>query len=285
MALIIDLSQLAVAAYVKAPVSQSELTKDLTKHLIINSIRTNVLKFKNQPGCQEVVLACDGRNTWRNGKFAYYKAKRKEKRASGDGPINWSLLFETLKELKTEIKEHFPYKILDVEGAEGDDVVAAVVKNTPGPHLIIGSDKDYVQLHSIEGVRQFCPKTKKFITVDNPDHQLQELIICGDESDGIPNIKSDDDTFVCTDKRQAPIQKARLKEWMTLRPEFFCENSKMLRNYGRNQELIDFNYIPKEVIDNVLEAYAVPVNGSRRTLMAYFTQHKMRNLLSCIGDF
>lgn len=284
MALIIDFSQLAVAAFVKAPVKSSELTKDLVKHVIINSLRTNVLKFKHD-GYGEVILACDAKLNWRRKVFEHYKAKRRQSRESADSFINWDALFEALGELKEELRENFPYKLLEVTGAEGDDIVAAIVKNTPGPHLIIGSDKDYGQLHSIDGVEQFCLKTKKLIKIENPKHHLEELIICGDTSDGIPNIKSDDDTFVNENKRQAPISKAKLAGWVNMKPELYCENVQMFKNYERNQRLIDFDYIPSEVINDILAEHAKPVLGSKQKIMTYFAQHKMRNLLSCVGDF
>jgi len=282
MAILIDFSQLAVAAFVKAPVKASEVTKDLTKHIIINSLRTYILKFKNL-GYGEVIIACDAKNNWRRGVFEYYKAKRRQNRETSF--INWDVLFDTLTELKVDLKENFPYRLLDVEGAEGDDVIAIITKNTPGPHLIIGSDKDYGQLHSIPDVKQFCIKTKKFLEIKDPKAHLEELIICGDESDGIPNIKSDDDTFINDEKRQAPIRKALLSEWVTLKPEFYCDTPKMLINYGRNQRLIDFDYIPEDVKQKILSAYDVPVVGNKLKIQNYFVQNKMRNLLSCIGDF
>ena len=94
----------------------------------------------------------------------------------------------------------------------------------------------------------------KFIETENPQEYIWEHILRGDTSDGIPNFLSPDDTFVNKIK-QKPIMKKKLQYWIeTLMKggdaKDFC-NEYHLRNFQRNQRLIDFDFIPDEKEDDI----------------------------------
>ena len=55
----------------------------------------------------------DQRKYWRRGIFPFYKMGRKKARAASD--LNWTLIFETLNNIRDDIKEYFPYKVIDIE--------------------------------------------------------------------------------------------------------------------------------------------------------------------------
>jgi len=185
----------------------------LFRHMVMNSLRSYKQKFGNEYG--EIIIACDDKNYWRKQIFPYYKANRKKTRDNSE--INWTHVFDVFNKIKTELRENFPYRVIQIETAEADDIIATIVQEhgrelCSKDHekiLILSGDKDYIQLHRYANVRQYDPTRKKWITHNNPDRYLYEHILKGDAGDGIPNVLSDGDTFV-TDKRQRPLTQKRL---------------------------------------------------------------------------
>lgn len=282
MAILIDLSQVAIANIMTAPETfKGNIEEDLIKHMIINSLRLYKLKFYNKQ-YGDMVICCDGKRSWRHDVFPFYKASRKENRDKS--LLDWNKIFSVINSTKQDLVENFPYKVVEVFNAEGDDVIATICKRVNEKHVIISSDKDFKQLQKLPNVQQYCPRNKDFIVCDNPNQYLQELIILGDKGDGIPNIKSPGNSFVIG-KRQSSIYKTDLFEWVKQDYTEYAEDDDMKTNYERNRQLIDFEYIPKDVEDKIMVAYNVKPEGTIKKIMEYLTKNKMRNLLSEIQTF
>jgi hypothetical protein len=86
-----------------------------------------------------------------------------------------------------------------------------------------------------------------------PIQYLQEHIIRGDRSDGIPNILTCDDAIV-NGKTQKKMSKEKISALASMKPEDFT-NYIRLRNWKRNSELIDFAKIPRPIVDNIIMTY------------------------------
>ena len=229
-----------------------------------------------------MVIACDAPRSWRKDIFPYYKANRRKAREKSE--IDWTTLFESLNKVRDEIKEHFPYRVIQVERAEADDVIGALVAEYYGqPIMIVSGDKDFVQLQSYMNVKQYDPVRKKYITHNNPDMFVKEHIMKGDMGDGVPNFLSKDDTFV-TGARQKPLRSDKLDLWTKMQPEEFCDEN-MLRNYKRNEQLVDLSYTPKEIVEKVIEEYNAQSGKKRDKLLNYFIQYRLKNLMEVIGEF
>jgi hypothetical protein len=125
---------------------------------------------------------------------------------------------------------------------------------------------------------------KKFLKTSEPIKFLKEHILKGDRGDGIPNILSSDDTFI-TEARQKPVTEKKLNTWVAQKPEDFCDAS-MLRNYQRNESLIDLSKVPSEYTDRILTAYRSPkeVKGKDKVLN-YFIKNRMKQLMEHIQEF
>ena len=149
--------------------------------------------------------------------------------------------------------------------------------------MIISGDKDFVQLQSYMNVKQFDPVRKKFITHNNPDVFVKEHILKGDQGDGVPNFLSRDDTFV-VGARQKPLRTDKLNMWTKMKPEEFCDDN-MLRNYKRNEQLVDLNFTPKEIVEKVVEDYHAQSGKKRDKLLNYFIERRLKNLMEVIGEF
>lgn len=280
--IIVDLNQVMISNYMTQVGNHTNIAVDenLFRHMVLNSIRSINKKFSAEYG--EMVIACDSPRSWRKDVFPYYKANRKKARDNSE--LDWSALFDSLNKVRDELRDYFPYRVIQVERAEADDIIGSLVEKYHGyPIIIVSGDKDFVQLQSYMNVKQYDPVRKKFITHNNPPLFVKEHIIKGDMGDGVPNFLSRDDTFV-VGTRQKPIRSAKLDEWVRMNPEEFCDGE-MLRNWKRNEQLVDLSYTPNEIRENVVKQYTEQQNKDRSKLFNYFVEHKLKNLMESIGDF
>ena len=201
--ILVDLSQIMMASTMMSmEKGQTEADLDFVRHSVLNSLRMYRSKYNDQYG--ELVICCDDRNSWRREHFPYYKAGRKSSRESS--PLNWSQIFDCFNTIKTELKTIFPYKFIQVENAEADDIIGMLSRSVSEKIMIISSDKDFIQLQKYDNVYQWSPVTKKLVNGIEPNGYLFEHILRGDKGDGIPNILSKDDSIV-EGVRQKPITK------------------------------------------------------------------------------
>ena len=285
--ILVDMNQVTISNLMMQIGSkrQNDVDENLVRHMVLNSIRMYRSKFGEEYG--ELVLCYDSKRYWRREYFPNYKSNRKKDREKSG--LDWNLIFETLNNIRDEIKENFPYKVLEVDGAEADDCIATVIEyvsKTPTAFenvLILSGDKDFIQLQKHNFVKQYSPVQKKFVNGQDPHLYIKEHILKGDRSDGVPNFLSSDNTFV-DDLRQKPLAKKKLETWVDLEPEDFC-SEEMMRNYQRNKTLIDLDCIPSDLKERILEEYQKPPKGERSKLLNYFIKKRLRNLMNDIGDF
>ena len=283
--MLVDLNQVLISnlmQHLKHVAKSNELNEDLIRHMCINTIRASVKQFKSK--YPNVVLCCDNKKYWRKEFFPFYKSQRKSDReASG---YDWGLIFDTLNKIRDEFKKSFPYKVLDVEGAEADDVIAVLTArlSAHGSVLILSSDKDFGQLQKYSNVTQYSPILKRFIKIDNPKTFIREHIIKGDRGDGIPNFLSPDNTFAAGE-RQKVINSKKLQEWMNQDAETFCTTDIMLRGFKRNQILVDFDYIPSEVQFNITSAFETAEVATKEKMLNYFIDKGLKAMIESINDF
>jgi len=279
--ILVDLNQVLLAGLM-AQISnhKGKLDESLIRHMILNIIRNHVKNFKNEYG--EVVLCCDNRKYWRKEYFPFYKANRKKNRDKSD--LDWHLIFDMLAKFKAELKENFPYKVIDVEGAEADDIIGTLVPRHSAHEkiLILSSDGDFLQLQNYPNVKQYNPSQKKYVVSENPIMELKEKIIRGDKGDGIPNVFSPGDCFV-RDLRQKPITKSVLDKM--LQEAWTDQNESVKANYMRNATLIDLSFIPVEIKEKIINTYEETVPAKRNELLNYFIEHKLKNLMDVIEEF
>jgi hypothetical protein len=250
--------------------------------MVLNTIRAYVKKFKESHG-PEVVIACDTKNYWRRDIFPYYKAGRKKARdASGH---DWTAIFECMSLIKQELRDYSPYKVVEVETCEADDVIATLVQKYSSTQkiMILSSDKDFAQLQRYPNVEQYSPILKKFIKEPFPAAQLKQMIIRGDKGDGVPNILSADNCIV-EGVRQKPITEAKIIVWMNQEPKEFC-NEEMLRNFSRNEAMIDLTRIPSNLTEKILDTYDEAKGNSRQKFMNYMIANRLKNLIEVIDEF
>lgn len=282
--ILIDLNQVLLAGLMVQIAGQKnvKLEEDLIRHIALNILRGHVKQFKAEYG--EIVLCCDNRKYWRKDFFPFYKAHRKKARESSS--LDWNMIFNILGKLKEDLKAHFPYKVIDVEGAEADDIIGTLVPLYANKEkvLILSSDGDFLQLQMWgKNVKQYNPTQKKYVISKNPVVELKQKIITGDAGDGIPNIMSPGDTFV-RGVRQKVLTENRMTTFMSKSHEEYEDETAKI-GYSRNETLIDLRLIPSEIKNSIIDTYNNTKPVPRMKLLNYFMEKKLKNLMEVIEDF
>lgn len=296
--IILDYSQVAMSNIFQF---QSELKKNannpeavnIIRHVILTGIKMYKKKYTSEYG--EMVIACDGKQYWRKNIFPYYKAGRKKTREASD--LDWKLIFDTISQIRDDLAEHFPYRVVHLEHVEADDIIAVVCKWSQSnglvdrgmfedkqPIMIVSSDGDFKQLHKYDNVKQYSPIQKKMVQCDDPVAYLaQHIAKAGD--DGIPNCLSKDDVLVTEGVRQTKMTAGRLAEFVK-EGRKACRTEEEQRNWDRNKALIDLSCIPSNVENNIVEAYIrQEPKGDKMSIYNYLVSHRCRLLLDHIEEF
>ena len=277
--IIVDINQIMISnLMVTIHRDNLELGEDLIRHMVLNSLRGHNKKFRKQYG--EMVIACDSGNVWRRTIFPNYKAGRKANREKSEH--DWEYIFDLLSKVKNEIKQFLPYKVIEVESVEADDIIAVLCKRTNEKVLILSGDKDFIQLHN-DRVKQYNPVLNKFVGQgENPSLYIREHILKGDRSDGIPNVLSDDNVFI-EGRRQRPLSKKKIEAWCNeIVPTF---NEEEQKNYDRNRKLIDLSCLPKDIEDKINNEFNDVKVATRDKILGYFINKKLKTLIESIDEF
>ena len=297
--IVVDYNQVAIATFMGEVGHRGgagiEVNLPLLRHMILNTIRSYKNKFSKEFG-DEVVIACDNRRYWRRDVFPYYKSGRKKTREDSD--FDWSAIFEALHTIRGELDEYFPYPVIDVDGAEADDVIGVLAEysqtageggglfdeGTQIPFLVLSGDHDFNQLQKWSNVKQYSPAQKKWIKITEPAEQvLMEHIITGDKGDGVPNMLSPDNSFA-DGIRQKSIRKTLLAEWKKTPPDQWI-TAEMSHGYNRNQMLVDLSKTPADIKSAIIDSYTKQKGGDRSQLLNYFIKNKMKGMMEVISDF
>ena len=183
----------------KPPIDPETGKYDTSK--IINMIRSLILQelfalqqqHSNKYG--ELVICLDNSvgGYWRKHVYSAYKANRAGGKEKSD--IDYASVFHELNIMMEQFKENLPWRVIDIQGAEADDIILVLARefNKYENILIVSPDKDMIQ--SQRGnttVQQFSPMTKKWIVPetknDNMDEWIFEHICLGDVCDGVPKV-------------------------------------------------------------------------------------------------
>ena len=291
--ILLDLNQVMISNLMQQ-IGNHKNTKielNLVRHMVLNSIRANNVKFRSDFG--EMVICCDDKNYWRKEIFPYYKALRKEDQKKSE--VDWTEVFKCLNTIREELKEYFPYRVIQIDHAEADDVIASICfefeigEDIEHEILILSGDKDFQQLQCLDHVKQYDPIRKTWLKCKNPEEFLWEHIIKGDRGDGIPNIRSSESCLV-ERVRQKPVTQKKLDQWLPSlvltggNPESVFDEEEVKR-YKKNEKLIDLRNIPNEIRQQVLEKYYEQGGKSKIKLQNYFIKFRLKQLNQHYSEF
>lgn len=238
------------------------------RHLFMNSLFNTITKFNPS----KVILAFDTKGSWRYKIFSEYKSNRKD--ARDKAVVDFEKFFPIFEQFKAEIKEAFStIYVLEYPHAEADDVIAVLCREKfkTTQNVIVSTDKDLHQLLIEKNNQQFDPINNKIVTCINPKRELDLKIISGDKSDAIPAIKP---------RTGIAGAEGILKQGI----EDFLEeegNEQYKDNYLRNRVLIDFNFIPKELAEGIINTYCeYPIGEIKSSkIMNFFTKNRLTKMM------
>ena len=275
--ILVDANQIAISHLMVRSKIENGINIDSVRKSIVRVMGRINKRFRSDYG--EMILCYDDKNYWRREIFPLYKRNRKQEREKSK--YNWDEVFSVLNIIRDEIKENLPFKVIQVNHAEADDIIASLVIDSskvesPEKTLILSADKDFIQLHKYNFVNQYDPVKNRWIEHDNPVQYLQEHIIKGDRSDGIPNILTCDDAIV-TGKTQKKMSKEKITSLASMNPQDFT-NFIRLRNWKRNSQLIDLSKIPPSVVTSILDISSATIPNSK-VRINYFINNNIQDIL------
>ena len=282
----VDLNQLMMislhASYSRS-LGDGTFNEGVIRHLTLNLIRTQRSRFGREYG--RIVICCDGKGSWRKEVYPFYKAHRKTDRVK-QTHIEWDKVFALFASIKDELREYSNYPVVEVARAEGDDVIAALAMRYRDEHnIIISADRDFMQLQAYLDIAQYDPVANRMLRSDDPRRYLEEHLLEGDRGDGVPNVLSDDDTFVTPGKRQGTLTKKRVEEFLSTAVSNW-ENKKFQENWKRNRTLIDLRSMPTEIAREIVRTFEAEVARDQpRRFYEYFVKYKLSNLLDSVSEF
>ena len=237
------------------------------RHLFINSIFQTILMFKPV----KVIMALDERPSWRYEVYKDYKCNRKAGRDAAI--VDFEKFFPILNTFMDQFKETFTkICVLSVPRSEADDLIAILCKDIltddTTEKIIISNDSDLHQLIN-KNTKQYNPLTKKMVECLNPKKELDIKILTGDKTDSIPPVR----------RKVGEVTAGKiLDNGLDL---FLNESEENKQNYIRNKKLIDLNFIPENIKQNIINSYNnyKLTNMSGQKIMDFFIMNKLNKLM------
>lgn len=198
----------------------------------------NIFFVKDCPRCE----------IWRNKIYSNYKGTREAANKSFTGGLVFKYTHSTIL---PSIEERFKCKSMRVDTAEADDIIAVCKKHIREKYpkrqiVIITSDTDYVQLldenTEILNLRNVSLKKK---STGCRELDLFIKSIRGDKCDNIPSCF----------KRVGEKTAIKYFNDRKLLESMFEKFPSARTQYELNCNLIDFDNIPKELCDTILETF------------------------------
>lgn len=256
---ILDFSAICFAQFYGSVLRDDMLESDEEKiHFFKHCVLNKLADIQKTLRANETIIAVDS-SSWRKDHFEFYKAARAIKRA--EKPLETNLAYACINELVKDLS-NLNYKVVQVDGAEADDIIGVLCSQFANCELteivyIVSGDKDFQQLTS-DKIKLFDHKEMKVINCEDKDRFMVEMILRGDTADGIPNVLSDDDTFINSDKRQKQLRKTKIDEILSIGIDKYKNtDANFAKNYDRNKKLIVLSeeFIPENIWCKIKEEY------------------------------
>lgn len=234
-----------------------DLYKKLLKKFVMrrlesidNIARENFQNELDEADVIDIVFAMDDKlvHSFRKDMYPEYKAQRAlVKRQFQLQPIKDYIVDVIFKEL--DVQEQYGYKIVKVEGAEGDDVIATTLLKLKDDYIgmmLIASDRDFLQ---IDGLREFDLFGKEAVRdlggeiVSARDYLLGKILM-GDRSDNIKQVFT----------RCGPKTALRWTKDRESLKRVLKEDQSLAARYLLNKKMMSFEHIPQDLSDKILKA-------------------------------
>lgn len=190
---IMDVSNLFYSSFY----AYSKEREDILLAMANKSFMDIINKYYRETGCDEVVLAFDGKKNWRKTytsqphaiTYKKYKGHRRQKMTESE-KRKLELFDEHVVEFREMLKQYTGLLVLQHERLEADDLISGYIQMHPNEkHLIVSQDRDYLQLLRYPNVSILDPKTGKKLNLseydDDPEYFMFRKCIRGDAGDNV----------------------------------------------------------------------------------------------------
>jgi 5'-3' exonuclease len=197
---------------------------------------------------KKVIIAMEGRRCWRFDYCDTYKSTRTH--SDWDLVITYSEFKAFRDECAVKFAKTFGLHTVKHDKCEGDDILAISARAAAREYdsvVVSTGDRDMLQLTRDPNVFVYDSKDGEFKYPPNKDvrHFLDIKAVGGDRGDAIDGIKLPGKS------------KAVAKEKFVIKAGgdlfAYCESLGVVDQYVRNRELVDFDYIPGSIKDEVEE--------------------------------
>jgi 5'-3' exonuclease len=178
-----------------------------------------------------IIIAVDSpKGSWRKDHDSAYKGNRKAARDKFD--IDWKHEFQAFQYLRDNLRDCTPFKVVEGDKLEADDIIAVATRYfAPKDCIIVSTDSDYEQLTCFPNVKCFSPVTKKFKIVKNPHTLLAKKI-----------EKERADNLISPILTEADYLKRKMLVDLTKLPDSIEEECKILLDKSMKSDIIVFDY-------------------------------------------
>lgn len=266
------------------------------RHLVLNTIRHYNKKYRDKYG---MMVLCMDKKSWRDEEFKYYKWERRQGRDKDDN--DWNEIFKIVEEIQDDLIANFPYIVISCEGAEADDTIGFLARRSKEPMIIISNDKDFGALLANPLVDQYRPMTKgdELVKIDDPLRFEFDLIMSGDKSDGVPNVRCPDDFYVGQHEQRQNEEKVTRAPSVTKKFKDACWDAKQVseeslkelmgeevyKYYKRNEKLVSLALTPDHIIDKIVSSIKGSKPAPVMKALNYMISKRMNLLAKEISDF
>ena len=233
-----------------------DLYKKLLKKFVMRRLESvdNIAKENFQDELDEadvvdIVFAMDDKliHSFRKDMYPEYKAQRQlVKRQYQLQPIKDYIVNVIFKEL--DVGDQYGYKVIKVDGAEGDDVIATTLiklKDNYIGMMLIASDRDFLQIDGLREFDLFGKEAQRDLggeIVSAKDYLLGKILM-GDRSDNIKQV------FTRCGPKTA-LKWTKDKESLK---KVLKEDQSLASRYVLNKKMISFEHIPRELSDKIIK--------------------------------
>lgn len=232
-----------------------DLYKKLLKKFVMrrlesveNIARENFQNEIDEADVIDIVFAMDDNLThsFRKALYPEYKSQRAMvKRQFKLQPVKDYIVNVLFKELN--IQELYGYKIIKVEGAEGDDVIATTLMKLKDDYtgmMLIASDHDFLQIDGLREFDLFGKEAQRDLggeIVSAKDYLLGKILM-GDRSDNIKQVLT----------RCGPKTALRWTKDKESLKKVLKEDQSLATRYLLNKKMISFECIPHELSNKIV---------------------------------
>ena len=232
-----------------------DLYKKLLKKFVMrrlesveNIARENFQNEIDEADVIDIVFAMDDNLThsFRKALYPEYKSQRAMVKRQFKLQLVKDYIVNVLfKELN--IQELYGYKIIKVEGAEGDDVIATTLMKLKDDYtgmMLIASDHDFLQIDGLREFDLFGKEAQRDLggeIVSAKDYLLGKILM-GDRSDNIKQVLT----------RCGPKTALRWTKDKESLKKVLKEDQSLATRYLLNKKMISFECIPHELSDKIV---------------------------------